>query len=214
MVLVRLQDGLLCGLHRLHWRSCQWQCEPGPGIQGRDEADDEVLAASSPQLCRQLFHVHSPGREDLRQANTYMCGTTRSTRKEFPKTLALAYVPQGQSVKWTREDSSVMVCKWHDKCDICMIATNNAGDDEDVPVRRNHQQVVLSTPTCVRDFNQMMGGVDRLVQYRSYYNVGRSGRRWWKYLFWGIFNIEVINSFILWNLANQPLPAKKRGSSP
>ena len=148
--------------------------------------------------------------EDLLQADTYMCGTTRSTRKEFPKTLALAYVPQGQSVKWTREDSSVMVCKWHDKRDICMIATNNAGDDEDVQVRRNRQQVVLSTPTCVRDYNQMMGGVDRLDQYRSYYNVGRSGRRWWKYLFWGIFNIGVINAFILWKLANQPLPRNKR----
>jgi hypothetical protein len=77
--------------------------------------------------------------EDLLQADTYMCGTTRSTRKEFPKTLALAYVPQGQSVKWTREDSSVMVCKWHDKRDICMIATNSAGDNEDIPVRRNRQ---------------------------------------------------------------------------
>ena len=75
--------------------------------------------------------------EDLLQADTHMSGTTRSTRKEFPKTLA--YVPQGQSIKWTREDSSVMVCKWHDKRDICMIATNSAGDNEDIPVRRNRQ---------------------------------------------------------------------------
>lgn len=56
-----------------------------------------------------------------------------------------------------------------------MIATNNAGDDVIVPTFRNRQQVALSVPTCVRDYNAQMGGVDRMDQFRSYYSVRRAG---------------------------------------
>ena len=45
-------------------------------------------------------------------------------------------------------------------------------------------------------------------QLRSYYNVGRGGRRWWKYLFWGLLNIDTINAKILWALCNWPLLAE------
>ena len=31
-----------------------------------------------------------------------------------------------------------------------------------------------------------------LPQFRSYYSVGRAGRRWWKYIFWGLLNIGII----------------------
>ena len=33
--------------------------------------------------------------EDLLQADTYLCGTTRATRREFPKTLAFSALKQG-----------------------------------------------------------------------------------------------------------------------
>lgn len=46
--------------------------------------------------------------DDLRQADTYMCGTTRWTRRDFPMTLASAVVRQGESVKWTHDASQVM----------------------------------------------------------------------------------------------------------
>ena len=57
------------------------------------------------------------------------------------------------------------------------------------------------------------GGVDRMDQLRSYYSVGRAGRRWWKYIFWGLLNIGIINAYILWKKMNHPLPAKSRVSS-
>ena len=65
---------------------------------------------------------------DLLHADTYLCGTTRATRREFPKTLTGVRLRQGESVKWTSEDG-VMLCKWHDKRDVHMIATGNSGDD-------------------------------------------------------------------------------------
>ena len=47
-----------------------------------------------------------------------------------------------------------------------------------------------------------MGGVDKLDQYRSYYNVGRSGKKWWRYIFYNIFNIALINSYIIYKKSN------------
>ena len=145
----------------------------------------------------------------LLQADTYLCGTTRATRKEFPKSLAATRLKAGESVKWTNE-TGVMLCKWHDKRDVHMISTNDAGGDHVIHVRRKRQEVDLSVPTCVRSYNASMGGVDHLDQLRSYYGIGRSGRRWWKYIFWGIINIGVINAYILWTLCNRPLPANVR----
>ena len=40
--------------------------------------------------------------------------------------------------------------------------------------------------------------------------MGRAGRKWWKYLFWGILNVGIINAYILWMAANRPLPSNTR----
>ena len=146
---------------------------------------------------------------DLLQADTYLCGTTRSTRREFPKTLAKVHLTQGESAKWMGEDG-VMLVKWHDKRDVFIVATNDAGEDFVRRTWRNRQLIDLTVPVCVGRYNLHMGGVDRLDQLRSYYGVGRAGRKWWKYLFWGLINVGIINAYILWMAANRPLPANTR----
>ncbi|KAK2188796.1 hypothetical protein NP493_121g04039 [Ridgeia piscesae] len=45
---------------------------------------------------------------------------------------------------------------------------------------------------------------------RSYYAVGQSGKRWWKYLFWVLLDIGIINACTLWKLCNRPLPSNER----
>ena len=109
---------------------------------------------------------------DLLQADTYLCGTTRATRREFPRTLAAVRLQRGESVKWTNGDG-VMLVKWHDKRDVHMIATNDAGEDFVRATRRKRQIEDVTVPVCVGTYNQHMGGVDRLHQLRSYYGVGR-----------------------------------------
>ena len=75
---------------------------------------------------------------DLLQANTYLCGTTRATRREFPNSLGDVRLRQSGSAKW-RNDEGVMLVKWHDKRNVFLIATNNAGDDFVRQTRRNRQ---------------------------------------------------------------------------
>ena len=74
-------------------------------------------------------------------------------------------------------------------------------------VRRNNMPCDMPTPCCVRMYNSLMGGVDRMDQLRSYYSVGRSGSRW------GLLNIGIINAYILWKKMNHPLLANSRVSS-
>ena len=42
-----------------------------------------------------------------------------------------------------------------------------------------------------------MGGVDRADQLQSFYIAGYSSQKWYRYIFWFLFNLSVYNSFIL-----------------
>ena len=44
------------------------------------------------------------------------------------------------------------------------------------------------------DYNKSMGGVVKLDQFRSIYDV--AGKKFWRYIFYTYFNIAIINSFI------------------
>ena len=59
------------------------------------------------------------------------------------------------------------------------------------------------------DYNKHMGGVDRFDQLISYYPVGRSGIKWWRYIMWFIVNLSIINSWIVYsNSERDPRPSK------
>jgi len=41
-----------------------------------------------------------------------------------------------------------------------------------------------------------MGGVDLNDQLRSYYPSGRSGKKWWRFIFWYLLDVSICNAFI------------------
>ena len=49
-----------------------------------------------------------------------------------------------------------------------------------------------------------MGGVDVSDQKREYYGVGRSSKKWWKFILHFVINVCLVNCFILYNLTNHP----------
>ena len=57
----------------------------------------------------------------------------------------------------------------------------------------------MKKPDVVTVYNDDMNGVDN--QYHSYYPAGSVSRKWWKYLLWFLFNLSVVNSYILEKLA-------------
>ncbi|MGH0116981.1 UNVERIFIED_CONTAM: hypothetical protein FKN15_024926 [Acipenser sinensis] len=64
----------------------------------------------------------------------------------------------------------------------------------------------LGPPVPGIRYNVKMGDVDHLDQFQSYYKVGHTGRKLWKYVFWGMLNIAIINAYIIWTLLRRQLP--------
>ncbi|XP_050413604.2 piggyBac transposable element-derived protein 4-like [Patella vulgata] len=118
---------------------------------------------------------------DLQQADTYVCGTVRKNRRVLPNNIDQVRLQQYESVKWISEEvENLLFIRWKDKRDVYMLSTNNDGNDTQKPRTRFRQDEMIDIPTAIKDYNSNMGGVDFLDQMRSYYNVGRTGRRWWK----------------------------------
>ena len=74
----------------------------------------------------------------------------------------------------------------------------------EVTVRRhqkNGSQVEVPRPLAIRIYNEFMAGVDKNDQLRGYYSVRTKSRKSYKYLFWFLFDVAIVNSFILYSLS-------------
>ena len=132
--------------------------------------------------------------EHLESNDTYACATVRTNRKDLPPCVKDKLRP-GQ--KLVRQKGKVVFTKWHDKRDVHIISTSLSPLAEDLVVNRRNQRV--SKPAVVDFYNKHMGGVDLADQLRNYYSIGRSSYKWYRYLFWFLFDISICNSFILFN---------------
>ena len=87
---------------------------------------------------------------------------------------------------------------WQDNKPVPVVATNS---DPTLPVtvlRKNKDGSRAIVP-CVESmaYNRFMGGVDRNDQLRGYYHVRLKCRKFYKYIFWFLFDVAVTNSYIL-----------------
>jgi hypothetical protein len=58
-------------------------------------------------------------------------------------------------------------------------------------------------PTTVFDYNKYKTGVDRSDQMLSYYSFARKTIKWWKKLFFHLFDLAVLNAHILHTKTNK-----------
>lgn len=134
--------------------------------------------------------------EHLLAQNTYACGTVRSNRKDLPP-CSKNKLRQGEKVIAQRD--KVVFTKWHDKRDISFLSTNVLPSEPArvVPRQRNGRHFNIEKPRVADVYTSHMGGVDRADQLRSFYFTGYSSRKWYRYIFWFLFNLSVCNAFIL-----------------
>lgn len=55
----------------------------------------------------------------------------------------------------------------------------------------------VTCPMSVKLYNAYMNGVDHADQLRSTYNIARKSLKWWKYLFLFLYDVCIVNAFIL-----------------
>ncbi|XP_022798311.1 piggyBac transposable element-derived protein 4-like [Stylophora pistillata] len=140
--------------------------------------------------------------EDLLENDLYLCGTTRSNRKDFPKQLkpnvaAVKALRRGESL--FRRKGDVVATVWKDKKLVSFISTQcQVGGNETVS-RKQKDGSIIQVPTVpvVQLYNKYMGGVDLSDQKRQYYESSRRAEKWWRYLLWFSIDVCIVNPHIL-----------------
>jgi hypothetical protein len=133
--------------------------------------------------------------DHMHGCQTYICGTARSIR--LPP-LCSDPLQRGDIRYYVCDENNLMVTHWFDKRDVYLMSTCCNSGSHELDCWRNHERVTIQRPDSVAEYNQNMGGTDRFDQMRSYYTVGRTGRKWWRYVMWALINFAIVNAHVLW----------------
>lgn len=120
----------------------------------------------------------------------HVTGTLRTNRKGNPLEVTKKKLKAGQHI-WARKNK-VYVSKWVDKRPVLMITTLKHPKmtlliDRHGKIRKKPEEVAI--------YNKYMSGIDRADQMISYYSSPRKSLRWYKKVFFHIFDLAVWNSF-------------------
>ena len=148
----------------------------------------------------------------LLQQKVYACGTILTTRRNFPVDLRGVSLEKGKFL--FRQTGSIVATVWMDKKIVSALSTMS---DPDIshPVKRKQKDgstLIVDCPSSIVAYNTYMGGVDRGDQLRSYYHVRLKSRKFYKYVFWFLFDVVVTNSYILsrYAITTNPAPISKQ----
>ena len=149
----------------------------------------------------------------LLEKKIYSCGTLRSNRKNIPESFSKPKnlnLKKGESLQFQSDKITATV--WHDTRDVLALSTNCDGKIQKQIDRRNpksKEKIKINCPLPIINYTENMGGVDLSDQKRAYYGVGRTTRKWWKYILYFVIDVAAVNSFIIYDLTNQPCLSSK-----
>jgi len=105
---------------------------------------------------------------------TYLVGTLSSNRKSNPVEVTKKKIKKGEVVSM-RSDSNVLVLKWKDKRNLCMISTKYNSKMVENYLKGN----VIYKPKVVVDYNVGKTSIDLSDQMSSYSNPLRCSTKWY-----------------------------------
>ena len=169
-----------------------------PLYEGMPVSSQVVLSLMQPLLgnehcvTKDNFYTSPQLADHLINNNTDIYGTVKPTRKEMPPEMKKKKLKKGEIQAFQR--GKVTVMKWKDKRDVTLLSTVHNASVTTVP----RYQKEVSIPTIVQDYNNTMGGVDRVDQALSAYPIIRKrGKKYYRKLFFNLVEITVWNSYLL-----------------
>ncbi|XP_060553795.1 piggyBac transposable element-derived protein 4-like [Ruditapes philippinarum] len=140
--------------------------------------------------------------EELDLLNTYACGTLRINRKGVPKAIqSVRNLRQGEAI--FRRRGNMLVLKYHDKKDVNMLTTIHTANLAVLERVNRQTHEPITKPTPIVEYCKKMGGVDLSDQVVQYYEVLQKSMKWWRKLFLHMFNLMIVNSFILYKIYSE-----------
>ena len=171
--------------------------ETGLGERVKDLTRD-IWGKNHHVYCDNYF-TSVPLFQELLDNKTYSCGTVRSNRKYLPVSVAKAKLKHQGDVIIEQKGGSMIAVAWHDKRTVNILSTLSNPLEQTTVKRKKKDgtQVDVPCPQAVKSYTTYMNGVDRADQLRSSYSISRTAAKWWKYLFWFLIDISIINAFIM-----------------
>ena len=94
-----------------------------------------------------------------------------------------------------------MALQWRDKRVVTMLSSvyNTQCEDEE-RILGNQQSTTVEKPVVISQYTKYMGGVDKADHYCGSYAFLRKTAKWWRKMFFWLFEVAIVNSFILYNV--------------
>ena len=98
-----------------------------------------------------------------------------------------------------RQKGSLVASVWRDRKLVYVMSTNcpPTGNTKVQRKEKDGSKKMIPCPPSIVEYNRYMSGVDEADQLRGYYRVRSKGKKFYKYLFWFIFDSATVNAFIL-----------------
>ena len=138
--------------------------------------------------------------DDLLTNSIYACGTLRSNRvgypNEFKQYIKKGFSTRGESKQIQRGEKVFSI--WQDNKVVNLLSTNcNVGVGTVLRTQKNGSRQSIPCPLNIIHYNMYMGGVDRSDQLRKYYCVRLKSRKYYRYIFWFLYEVAIANTYIL-----------------
>lgn len=139
--------------------------------------------------------------EALRVVGLYGRGTIRSDSKFGPKSIMLKktdQVERGTIRQGVDTKHNMIGASWCDGSIVNMLSTADASTTTTVERTIGREKIAFPAPTCIREYNQFMQGVDRIDQLRGRFSIadGHTFKKWHKKLGMAEIDIAVCNAYI------------------
>lgn len=145
---------------------------------------------SSPTLFKKLLEM-----------GFYPVGTVMSNRKHLPAEFKTSKLKKGERI--AKRCEGMLTTKWKDKRDVFMISTVDPDTMVDTANERaRHHDHEILKPASVINYNKHKAGVDKQDQMASYYPFQRKTVKWWKKMFFHLFEMGIINAHKLYKINN------------
>jgi hypothetical protein len=96
---------------------------------------------------------------------------------------------------------------WQDKRVVFLLSTNSDHQTDGLVTRKtgkSNEEIEIACTKAVIQYTKHMEGVDVSDHKRECYGVGRSSKKWWKFILHFVLHVCLVNSFILYDLTNHP----------
>ena len=176
-----------------------------PGEKGKGLSYKIVKALCNSIIghwCRVVFDNWFTGieiLEYLKSVAVHACGTVRANRKGLPKNLIGKKLGKlGKHVYKIAQKGVLLFVAWKDTKVVNFLSNfHNPGDTGHVSRKDDNRQTkIIKVPQVVDDYQLYMRGVDKMDQMVSYYLLTLRGNKWWRRLFFYLFQVSLHNTYV------------------